>query len=320
MELTNFYQVMPGKNCGICGYGSCNTFARHVLFKKEDLKKCVWLSPTDIPCLNEVRPARTRVEETAFIQPCITDSGMVMAEIYLAPREVDYGYLDPGFCEFLYTYSNFKSVKCSQSLGIARIEYEGKEILISQTGKVVVRQAKTEEDAFAVCDLVRRIVSGAVICSCLATALEAVSGMCTCECEIEGPSKREKELYTSFEEYERSVLAAFSHTGLHNLDTAVLKVKAVDLLAHNEGGLILYALAHHLSFIRDAADAAQPQDKADENTINIIRKAFKGKHALEDYHHLLTYFNRDSDPFSRELYKAAFHARCIGEIKNRFFT
>jgi ArsR family metal-binding transcriptional regulator len=284
MELTNFYQVMPGKNCGICGYGSCNTFARHVLFKKEDLKKCVWLSPTDIPGLNEVRPARTRVEETAFIQPCITDSGMVMAEIYLAPREVDYGYLDPGFCEFLYTYSNFKSVKCSQSLGIARIEYEGKEILISQTGKVVVRQAKTEEDAFAVCDLVRRIVSGAVICSCLATALEAVSGMCTCECEIEGPSKREKELYTSFEEYERSVLAAFSHTGLHNLD------------------------------------AAQPQDKADENTINIIRKAFKGKHALEDYHHLLTYFNRDSDPFSRELYKAAFHARCIGEIKNRFFT
>ena len=310
MELTNFYQVMPGKNCGICGYGSCNTFARRVLFKKEDLTKCVWLSPTDIPDPTEVRPARTRVEGTALIQPCITDSEMVMAEIYLAPREVDYGYLDPGFCEFLDVYPYFESVKCSQSLGIARIEYEGKEILISQTGKVIVRQAKTEEDAFTCCDLVRRIVSGAVICSCLATALEAVSGMCSCECEIEGPSNLKKEMYASFEEYE--LLDAFNVDGLQNLDITMLKVKAVDVLARNEGGLILYALAHHLSFIRDAYLSAQ-QERKDSN---LVQEALV--HTLRD-HQILTHLNTKSDPFSRELYKAAFHARCIQEIKNRFF-
>ncbi len=316
MELTNYYQVMPGKNCGICGYGSCNTFARRVLFKNEDLNKCAWLSPTDIPDLTEVRPARTRVEETAFIQPCITDAEMVMAEIYLAPREVDYGYLDPGFCEFLDAYPRFESVKCSQSLGIARIEYEGKEILISQTGKVIVRQAKTEEDAFACCNLVRRIVSGAVICSCLATALEAVSGMCSCECGIEGPSNQEEKMYASFEEYEQSVLDAFNTGGLHNLDITLLKVKAVDLLAHNEGGLILYALAHHLSFIRDAYLSAQQQERTDDS--NLVQEASE-IHALKD-HQILTYLNTKSDPFSRELYKAAFHARCIQKIKNRFFT
>ena len=319
MELTTFYQLMPGKNCGICGYSSCNTFARHILFKKEDIKKCVWLSP-GIPDINDVRPARTRVQLTALIQPCITDSGMVMAEIYLAPREVDYGYIDPGFCEFL-THSNFESVKCSQSLGIARIEYEGKEILISQTGKLVVRQAKTEEDAFACCDLMRRIISGAVICSCLSTALEAVSGMCTCGCEVEGPSKQEKEMYTFFEEYERSVLDAFNTESLYNLDMTPFKVKAVHLLAHNKGGLILYALAHHLSLMRDARfDAAQSHDIGEENILNFVQTSFKRIHPFKDYKHLLTSLNRNSDPFSKELYKAAFHARCIGEIKNRFFT
>ena len=312
MELTNFYQVMPGKNCGICGYSSCNTFARHVLFKKEDLTKCVWLSPPDIPDLTEVRPVRTRVEETALIQPCITDSEMVMAEIYLAPREVDYGYLDPGFCEFLEIYPYFESVRCSQSLGIARIEYEGKEILISQTGKVIVRQAKTEEDAFTCCNLVHRIISGAVICSCLATALEAVSGMYSCECEIEGPSSQEKEMYASFEEYEQ-LLDTFNVDGLQNLDITMLKVKAVDLLARNEGGLILYALAHHLSFVRDACLCAQ---QGGTNSINLVQEALV--HTLFD-HQIPTYFNTKSDPFSRELYKAAFHARCIQEIKNRFF-
>ncbi|MBU7018080.1 MAG: hypothetical protein HXS44_11275 [Theionarchaea archaeon] len=318
MELANFYQVMPGKNCGICGYGSCNTFARYVLFRKEDLKKCVWLSSTDIPDLTDVRPARTRVEENALIQPCITDSEMVMAEIYLAPREVDYGYLDPGFCEFLYVYPDFESVKCSQSLGIARIEHEGKEILISQTGKVIVRQAKTEEDAFACCDLVRRIVSGAVICSCLVTALEAVSGMCTCECGVESPSKQEKEIYASFEQFELSVLDAFTDTKrLLDMDINPLKMKAVNLLANNEGGLILYALAHHLSSIRDAAASATQQKRIDD--INFMQEAMKGIKISKD-RPIPTYLKKDSDSFSRELYKAAFHARCIQEIKNRFFT
>lgn len=328
MELSDFYQLMPQKNCGICGYGSCTTFARCVLFEKEDLTKCAWLESTkDIhSVINDIKPIRTHTKHLAVFEPCITDADMVMAEMYLAHREVDYGYLDPLFCDVLPLY--FEVVKCSRTLGIGRIEYGGKEILISHTGKLIVRHAESERDALEVADLLSRVISSAVICPCLAPAVECVSGLCTCEeCEIlekYSPSAQEMEIVTV--PHIHSVVEAFSrmwegeHTEVEDIHP--LKVKAVTLLAHDKGGLILYAVAHHLSLMQEALKEATvyARKKGKQNElVTFMQDACKGSYLLEHYHKVRSYLlTHRENPFFREVHKVIFHARCIGEIKNRF--
>jgi ArsR family metal-binding transcriptional regulator len=323
MELSTFYQLMPQKDCGICGYGSCNTFARHVVFGKEDPAHCVWLENTipiqDAVC--QVKPVRTRVEENAVFQPCITDATMVMAEFYLATKEVEYGYVDPGFCEYVLLY--FDEAKCSQSLGIGRIEWEGKELLISQTGKILIRQAVDNEDAVEACQLLSRLVSGAVICSNLATALECVSGPPTLrDCEVQSPSHEEKESTTVIN-YEDALVQGFSCLQKGNpvepaTDMTSLKMKAVHLLARKKGGLTLFALAHHFQHMQEALNEAagyRAEREPQHETLDFLREVCKGSYRPEQYPNVCWSPESKNDPFSRELYKAVFHAGCIHKIK-----
>ncbi len=329
MDLCAFYQLWPGKDCGICGCGSCNTFARCVVFKHEDFRKCVWLTEANadhiLKALGKVNPVTTQVRKSAVFQPCITDSEMVMAEFYLAPREVEYGYLDPGFCEILPLY--FESVKSSRNLGIARIEHEGKEILISQTGKVVVRQAQNEEDAVKICNMLSRLVSGSVICSCLATGLECISGLCSCtECEIlhkvQSPLLRE-EMWACIGQYETAVKKGLSRMWKGEFttelqDAASLKAKAVTLLSETAEGLIYYSLIHHLSsMVKALEEAASSATKSDEHSIDhFVMQALNSSFSTEEYHETITSLREYIEhPFFRELYKVVFHAKCTAEIK-----
>lgn len=325
MELSTFYQLIPQKNCGICGYGSCNTFARHVVFGKEDPLHCVWLenSVHIQDAVHQVTPVRTRVENNAIFQPCITDADMVMAEFYLATKETEYGYLDPGFCEYVLLY--FEKAKCSQSLGIGRIEWKGKEILISQTGKILIRQAVNKEDAVEACQLVSRLVSGAVICSNLATALECVHELSMPrDCEVQFFSQEEKESTASLDHYEGALIRGFSRLFEGNLvgpeiDMTPLKVKAVHLLTNKKGGLTLFALAHHLQHMQEALREAagyRAEREPQAEILDVIKEGCTGSYIREHYHDMCCIFDSSiKDPFYRELYKAVFHARCIGEIK-----
>lgn len=322
---------MPQKNCGICSHGSCNTFARHILFGKEDIKKCAWLDEKELElirsAIKEVTPVKTRSEGLAVFKPCLTDSQMVMAEIHLASREVNYGYVDPGFCEILPLY--FKSVKCSQTLGIARIEFEEKEILVSQTGKIIIRHAENEKDALRMCDLLSRVISASVICPCLATVEECVSGLCTCEaCEIVENSSLSSEEKDAVKEKEyNSVLAALSHMWegerLEMEDLLPLKVKAAALLAQDRGGLILYTLAHHLSLMQSAIKDAvyYPIERRNQKEITqFVKNAYTGFYLPGNFQEIHLYIiDHVENPFLRELHKIVFHAKCIAEIRNRFF-
>ena len=316
MELTNFYSLMPQKNCGICGYSKCTTFARHVLFADEDMRHCAWL---DQPLLyQEVKPVKTRVNQSAFLNPCITDGEKVMAELYLAAREVDYGYLDPQFCEYVNLYF---TAKCSQSLGIARIEYENKEILLSQTGKVVVRQAESEEDALETVDLVHRVVSGAVICSSLSTVLESISGPYSCdEWKLKAPSAQERELLPIVTKYETSALKALTMGQAHEVDVNPLKSKAVTLVARNQGGLVLYALVGHMSCMQEAVtDAARYRGRLPQNITDFVHNTCVDSHSPEEYHQVLTRLTElTTAPFYREVFKVIFHDLCMSRIRNRF--
>jgi len=280
------------------------------------MRHCAWL---DQPLLyDEVKPVRTRVNQSAFLQPCITDGEKVMAELYLAAREVDYGYLDPQFCEYVNLYF---TAKCSQSLGIARIEYENKEILLSQTGKVVVRQAESEEEALETVDLVHQVVSGAVICSSLSTVLESISGSYSCdEWKLKAPSAQERELLPLVGKYETSALKALTMGKAHEVDVNPLKSKAVTLVARNQGGLFLYALVDHVSCMQEAViDAAHCPGRLPQDITDFVHNMCVDSHSLEEYHQVLTrLIELNTAPFYREVFKIIFHALCISKIRNRF--
>lgn len=332
MDLGTFYQLFPEKDCGICGYGSCNTFARHVVFRGDDPARCLWLTGKeathirDISC--NVRPVKTMVKKSAVFEPCITDSDMVMAEIYLAPQKVDYGFLDPGFCDVLPLY--FASVKCSKKLGIARVEHEGKEILLSYSGKLIVRQAKTEEDALKACNVLSRLVSGSVICSCLATGIECVSGLCSCrKCETlqkVGTLTLQKDSAAPIREYIDSVVTALSHVWKGSLpelpDDIPLKAEAVALLSENSAGLIFYSLVHHLSSIKAAFKGAvthKVEDEYQKAIDRFVTHALAGSYCLEEYKKLCTSCRECMrNPFFKELYSVLFHTRCTAEIVRAF--
>ena len=329
MDLYRLYQLMPGKDCGICGYGSCTTFLRQVIFGKEHLEKCVWLNKgAEIyEAVRDVTPSQTVVQALAVFKPCITDAEKVMAEIHLAHREVDYGYLDPSFCEVLPLY--FETAKCSQSLGIGRIEYNGKEVLISQNGKVVVRHADNERDALEVCSLLSRIISGAVICPCLATGVECVSGLCPCtDCDtMEKLSSVCMGPEPLLEPYEAAVLktltALWGGSPPDLKDVEPLKAQAVALLTVKWEGLVLYALAHHLSSIqealRDAGNTPHMDTEKQHEITAFVEKALSGSYDPDEYHTIYSYVCGYDQPFFREIHKIVFHAVLIAGIKNRFF-
>ncbi len=84
-----------------------------------------------------IRPSRFRLR---YIRPCMTDRQKRMAEVIL-----NTGKMDPcSMCDIL--SSHFTSVGCSPELGIARVQEGEKIIMVFDSGKVVIRQARDEED------------------------------------------------------------------------------------------------------------------------------------------------------------------------------
>lgn len=316
---------MPGKDCGICGSGSCTTFLRKVIFGGASLDTCAWLSNQQSEQLSvnlsDVTPVKTKIQTLAVFSPCITDADLVMAEVYLAREEVDYGYLDPVFCDILPLY--FERVKCSKVLGIGRIEYEEKEVLISQTGKVVVRHAQDERDALEVCSLLSRVVSGAVICSCLCTALECVSGLCTCEdCAVlEVMPIREN--FLPYELMGEALSRLWEGSLVAMPESEPVKRKAVAQQITSKEGLVLYALAHHFSLIQeavtDAVHCREPVEKEMQHKITqFVQEALTSSYDPDEYHQICTFLRKHTEPFFKEIHKVMFHTVLVAHIKERF--
>jgi hypothetical protein len=323
MELGNAYQLLPGKNCGICGYGSCNTFLRHIIFAKEDLLKCKWLTFKEVNSIQsqitDITLLPTKVKHLAVFNPCTSDDARVMAEVYLATKEVEYGYVDPEFCEVLPVY--FDSVKCSPLLGIGRIETDSKEVLVSQTGKIVVRHAQNESDVLQICDLISHLISGYVICSCLATGVECVSHLCTCaECDIltHVETAERPEPVKKYEDYAQNVLSrVWAGEAIPQEEIISLRQKAVSLLAETMRGLVLFSLVHHLSFMKEAIiDAQNDTEKEPEELMKLITDLIS--RIPQEYQKITSYLKEQDSSLSRELYKVIFHANKLAEIKTLY--
>jgi len=121
-----------------------------------------------------------------YLRPCVTEAGKISAETHLAPRgrepvDSTSAFFDSArLCWALNGSQVFKRVKCSEKLGIAKVEINGKTIVVSKGGRINVRRADDEEDALRATRLVTRAAWPAMICSrCGRTVVECVAGLCT---------------------------------------------------------------------------------------------------------------------------------------------
>ncbi len=183
-------------------------------------------------------------EGITYIHPCISEAGKLAAESRLTAGpegEVDlkYGFLDPFMlCYVLDMYRDFfDDVKCSPRLGTAKLEYDGKIILVFQNGKIKIRQAKDREDVLNTLRLTARVMWGSIICSCCGNAgIDCASGGCeecvTRVCPVlaggppEPPTGEEPTLEkttgaTTFVRVDKPETADIFMRGISNLDQLV---------------------------------------------------------------------------------------------------
>ena len=120
-----------------------------------------------------------------YLRPCVTETGKISAETYLAPSNEESADLAPAFfdsarlCWALNSSEIFNRVKCSEKLGIAKADLNGKTIVISKSGRINVRRAENEEDALRTTRLVSKAAWPAMVCStCGKAVLECVAGLC----------------------------------------------------------------------------------------------------------------------------------------------
>jgi ArsR family metal-binding transcriptional regulator len=199
-EVQEIISLMPGKDCGSCGNPSCRTSARKIAVGDMKVEDCVNLKrPEYRQSADQIKQilaegveigAKGTVliseEGITYIHPCISEAGKLAAESRLTAGpegEVDlkYGFLDPFMlCYVLDMYRDFfDDVKCSPRLGTAKMEYDGKIILVFQNGKIKIRQARDREDVLNTLRLTARVMWGSIICSCCGNAgIDCASGGC----------------------------------------------------------------------------------------------------------------------------------------------
>ncbi|MFQ5887614.1 MAG: (Fe-S)-binding protein [Candidatus Hydrothermarchaeales archaeon] len=188
---------MPLKNCGHCGWPSCSALARRMTGGDAEIADCAYLSVPEY-AENKAKIKSllkegikigmrmpTRSEKVTYIRPCTTERGKVTATARFVPpfverKELKYGFYDPFvLCGLLKSYRPFEDVKCSEKLGIARITYDGKSILLFGNGQIKVRKARDKEDVQATIDLISRIMWGSIICpDCGCDVIDCASGGC----------------------------------------------------------------------------------------------------------------------------------------------
>jgi len=128
--------------------------------------------------------------KVTYIRPCVTDAGKVSAETRLVSRgrtssELLSDFFDSArLCWLLSISRIFSKVKCSEKLGIAKMEFEGKTIVVSKGGRINIRTAEDKEDALRTVWLVSKALWPSIICpKCQKSVLECVSGLCV-KCEV----------------------------------------------------------------------------------------------------------------------------------------
>lgn len=119
------------------------------------------------------------------IHPC-TEEGYVTieAKLYLGSpfgRPGEDFFDTKQMCSSLRRVGLFDSLRCSEEMGYALAEWEGKRIHVFKGGKIIIRRAKDEEDAMKTLNIIGRTLWGTIPCSCGRPLIYCTSGACA-EC------------------------------------------------------------------------------------------------------------------------------------------
>ena len=129
----------------------------------------------------EVRDlVRVRKETVMYVQPCVSERGKLMADIELTKEPSD-RFVDPEtLCSLLNIHRRrFAELKCSQSLGVAKLKLKGREISIFKNGKLKIQRALDRDEILRVANSLSRLIWGAAICEvCKQPTLNCASGKC----------------------------------------------------------------------------------------------------------------------------------------------
>jgi len=100
------------------------------------------------------------------VTPC-TEEGYVTLEYTLKSSEGierKEPYFDPvKMCNILKKIQGFSSVRCSNEIGYAIIEYGDKRIHVWKQGKIIIRHAKDRNDATKTLEMLSKALSPAAI-------------------------------------------------------------------------------------------------------------------------------------------------------------
>lgn len=198
-KIYELYQLMPGKDCGICGSISCRQFARRLAVGEEKAEKCTYMGQDAALKAGALLKAGVEIyrkppprEELLIIRPCQHDARKVMTESRIGD-EAKYGIIDPfEMCKLAKKCALFNNQKCSEKLGIATFQYGNTEVVLYDNGKINIKQADNKEEAIKAIATADKIFRAAYLCpECGGSATDCAKGFCRCDmgCKLLPPEK-----------------------------------------------------------------------------------------------------------------------------------
>ncbi len=123
-----------------------------------------------------------RSKITFQIHPCTEDGFVTIeAKLYLGSpfgRPGEDFFDTKQMCAALRRIWFFDNLRCSEEMGYALAQWEGKRIHVFKGGKIIIRRAKDDEDARKTLVIVGRTLWGSIPCSCGRPLVQCASGDC----------------------------------------------------------------------------------------------------------------------------------------------
>jgi hypothetical protein len=124
---------------------------------------------------------KVRREAVLYVQPCVSERGKLMADVELSREGDRQQLIDPAMlCSMLEIHKRrFAELRCSWSLGVAKLKFKGREISIFKNGKLKIQRALDKEEILRTANSIARLVWGAIICDiCGRPTIDCASGKC----------------------------------------------------------------------------------------------------------------------------------------------
>lgn len=155
IKIKSFYDNylnFPKTDCGYCGCTSCVTLLRRHCAGEASLSECIYFETggyckEDFACPPHFANSKTE-PSISFVSPCPSDAERVTVEVNLASDlHSKYGYFDMISAEKLFGQS-LPEMRIAPSLGLARLESDGEAVMGFAEGRILIRRALNEDDAF----------------------------------------------------------------------------------------------------------------------------------------------------------------------------